>query len=135
MSNETTEHRAAAARHAAGAPVNRNGRLRSSKGFCFGGALCDYAASQPDYGGRWDRDPSGQWQFMDEAGRPHEQHVPIDVRRYLGLTDAEIATIIAAQEDRRMNEQEIGQKVIEGSLAPRSAEETAQQPQRAEALR
>lgn len=134
-----SERRRAAAEHAANVPVNRKGRLRTGKGYCFGGALCDYVAAQPDYRGGWDRDRSGRWHFVDEEGRPHETHMPLDVRHYLGIDGPEAAAVNAGNDDLRIERSRMAELFGEQRLVTavatqfRSAERRAQNVKDAQA--
>lgn len=98
MQQRQQERRAAAARHSAtlrpGGP-----RLRQGDRFCFTGGLCDYAANSDEYRGQWARLRNGMWAFTDEQGRPHEAHMPVDLQAFYGMTTAQAAAIIAAEQD------------------------------------
>lgn len=124
------QRRAEAAQHATTVRISREGWLRTKRGFCFGGALCDYAAAQPDYSGGWERDPGGRWHFIDQSGRPHDHHMPVDVRSYLGMTDAESATIIEENDVERATGAEMSRRFRQRGASTQTDERERAQTRR-----
>ena len=108
--------RAWAARHAATLPANRRGLLRAKKGYCFAGALCDYAANNPSYAGGWAREPGGRWLFIDQSGEGHETHMPTDLMRMMGITGEEAAAMVIAEEDIGLSHEQIAELFSAGKL-------------------
>lgn len=114
---EQRRRREAAAQHAS-KPAAGWPRLRQGDRFCFTGGLCDYAANSGECRGDWTRLRNGMWAFMDQDGRPHETHMPVDLQRYYGITTTGAAAIIADEEDG------VNRRVIAANFATRESRHT-----------